>query len=79
MPYYRVLINDNAQRRIWAGIHSSFRTVRMIPDVEFSAWTYAKKRCKDLVRSGGWGTHPRNLCCRDRTSGDEDAIGGGSN
>jgi hypothetical protein len=23
------------------------------PDVEFSAWTYAKKRCKDLVRSGG--------------------------
>jgi len=23
------------------------------PDVEFSAWTYAKKRCKDLVSSGG--------------------------
>jgi hypothetical protein len=23
------------------------------PGAEFSAWTYAKKRCKDLVRSGG--------------------------
>ena len=22
------------------------------PDVEFSAWTYAKKRCKELVRLG---------------------------
>ena len=22
------------------------------PEVEFSAWTYAKKRCKDLVSSG---------------------------
>ena len=23
------------------------------PGAEFSAWTYAKKRCKDLVSSGG--------------------------
>ena len=23
------------------------------PGVEFSAWTYAKKRCKDLASSGG--------------------------
>jgi hypothetical protein len=23
-----------------------------VPDVEFSAWTYAKRQCKDLVSSG---------------------------